>query len=246
MAAVPLRGNLIDTLDMKGGFMRKIFLFAVLILCFAVTSYAAPCYGTKMPEVKEFFIGLQAHSVLKRQLEDEWGKLRSMQYFFLISYGVYDWLSIDLKGGAGNINQRSGAGDKMDYSTYLGGGYGFRIRFYNRGKTKMVFGFQHISIHPHTVSIGALKHKAVLDDWQFSFLASRDFRKFTPYMGAKWSRLDYIHWVDRNRKAVKSDLAKSIGFIAGLDLPLNDKIWLNLEGQLFDGEAVAGSLNFKF
>ena len=112
--------------DMKGGFMRKIFLFAVLILCFAVTSYAAPCYGTKMPGLKELFIGLQAHSILKRHLEDEYGKLRSMQYFFLISYGVYDWLSVDLKGGAGNINERSEAGNKMDYSTYLGGGYGER------------------------------------------------------------------------------------------------------------------------
>jgi len=155
-------------------------------------------------------------------------------------------LSIDLKGGAGNIKQRPEAGNKMDYSTYLGGGYGFRIRFYNREKTKMVFGFQHISIHPHTISIGALKHKAVLDDWQFSFLVSRDFGKFTPYVGAKWSRLDYIHWVDRNRKAVKSDLAKSIGFVAGVDLPLSDKVWLNLEGQLFDGEAASASLNFKF
>jgi len=186
------------------------------------------------------------HSVLKRNLEDEYGRLSSAQYFFLISYGVFDWFSIDAKGGAGNIKQRSEAGNKMDYSTYLGGGYGFRIRFYNREKTKMVFGFQHISIHPHTVSIGALKHKAVLDDWQFSFLVSRDFRKFTPYMGVKWSRMDYIHWVDRNRKAVKSDLTKSIGLIAGVDLPLNDKVWLNLEGQFFDGEAVAGSLNFKF
>jgi len=227
--------------------MGKIALLVILIVCFlASTSYAAPCYGTKMPGVKEFFIGLQAHSVLKRNLEDEYGRLSSAQYFFLISYGVFDWLSIDAKGGAGNINQRSEGGNKMDYSTYLGGGYGFRIRFYNREKTKMVFGFQHISIHPHTVSIEASKHKAVLDDWQFSFLASRDFRKFTPYMGVKWSRLDYIHWVDRKRKAVKSDLAKSIGFIAGVDLPLNDKVWLNLEGQLFDGEAVAGSLNFKF
>jgi len=226
--------------------MRKVFLFVILIVCFTVTSHAAPCYGTKMPSPKEFFIGLQAHSVLKRQLEDEYGKLRSMQYFFLISYGVYDWLSIDLKGGAGNIKQRPETGEKIDYSTYLGGGYGFRIRFYNRKNSKMVFGFQHISIHPNTVLIGAAKHKAVLDDWQFSFLVSRDFRKFTPYLGAKWSRLDYIHWVDKNRKRVQSDLTKSIGFIAGVDLPLGDKVWLNFEGQLFDGEAVASSLNFKF
>jgi hypothetical protein len=228
------------------GVMCKIVLLIMLIFCFVAVSYAAPCYGTKLPQKQELFAGLQVHSILQRNLEDGYGKLRSRQYFFLLSYGIFDWLSLDLKGGAGNIKQRPDIGNEMDYATYLGGGYGFRIKFYNHEKTKMVFGFQHISIHPHTISIGASKHKAVLDDWQFSFLASCDFRKFTPYIGTKWSRLDYIHWVDRNRKRVKSDLAKSIGLIAGVDLPLNDKAWFNLEGQFLDGETIAGSLNFKF
>jgi len=43
-----------------------------------------------------------------------------------------------------------------------------------------------------------------------------------------------------------SDLTKSTGFIFGLDLPLTKKAWLNLEGQLFDSEAVAFSMNFGF
>ncbi|MFA4843121.1 MAG: hypothetical protein WC658_04735, partial [Candidatus Omnitrophota bacterium] len=31
--------------------------------------YAAPCYGTKMPEKHKAFLGLQTHSVFKRYLE---------------------------------------------------------------------------------------------------------------------------------------------------------------------------------
>jgi hypothetical protein len=43
-----------------------------------------------------------------------------------------------------------------------------------------------------------------------------------------------------------SDFTKSFGLIAGLDIPVNAKVWLNLEGQLFDSEACALSVNFNF
>jgi hypothetical protein len=43
-----------------------------------------------------------------------------------------------------------------------------------------------------------------------------------------------------------SDLTKSIGFIFGLDVPLTKKVWVNLEGQLFDSEAASCSVNYNF
>ena len=91
-----------------------------------------------------------------------------------------------------------------------------------------------------------MENKAILDDWQVSILASYSFSKFTPYLGTKWSRVDYIHWVDDERKRRMSDLTKDIGLVLGLDIPLSDKTWLNLEGQLFDGEALASSFNISF
>jgi hypothetical protein len=199
-----------------------------------------------MPEKKHFFIGLQSYSVFKRSLENDYGKISSLQNFLLLSYGVLDWLSIDLKGGSGNIKQHHQSGDELKYATYLGGGYGLRLRLYNSDKTKVIFGFQHISIHPYTVSIDSSKHKAVLDNWQFSLLASREFSKLTPYLGAVWSRMDYIYWIDTNRKLEKSDLNKSAGLIIGMDIPLSKKLWFNVEGQFFDETSVAGSLNFAF
>lgn len=226
--------------------MRKLLLSSILTLCLLSSSSAAPCYGTKLPAKKEFFIGVQTHSIFKRYQEHESGKLRSMQEFLLLSYGIYDWLSIDLKAGAGFIKQHPLGSDERDYPTYLGGGYGFRIKLYDGKNTKMVFGFQHISIHPKTISLSSVKHKAVLDDWQFSTLISYDFQKITPYLGTRWSRLDYIHWVDGDRDRVKSDLTKSIGLIFGFDLPLTKKVWLNLEGQFFDSEACAFSVNYIF
>ncbi len=226
--------------------MHRISLCLLIYFCVFTPGYAAPCYGTKMPQKQHFFGGIQTYSVLERKLEADYGKVRSLQNFVLLSYGVFDWFSIDLKGGAGNIKQRSGSGAEINYPTYLGGGYGFRIRLYNRQKTKMVFGFQHISVHPRTVSVDDSKNKAVLDDWQFSFLISREFFKITPYIGTRWSRMDKIHWIDDVRKIEKSDLDRSVGLIIGTDIPVSEKVWFNIEGQFFDATAISGSLNFAF
>ncbi len=222
-----------------------------LLICFCVcgiatSGYAAPCYGTRMPEAKHFFAGLQTYSVFKRSMDDGYGKMSSLQNFLLISYGVFDWLSIDAKGGEGNINQHPQTGADLKYPAFVGGGYGFRARLYDKDKTKVVFGFQHISIHPQTISINGSKNKAVLDNWQFSLLVSREFSHITPYLGASWSRMDNIHWVNTVRKLEQSDTGKSAGLIVGADIPLSKKTWFNLEGRFFDETSLAASINFAF
>lgn len=224
--------------------MRVILSF-ILILCFVSSVYAAPCYGTRMPEKKDFFLGFQSHTIFKRYLKDNYGKLRSMQEFMLLSYGVTDWLAIDLKGGVGNIKQHPLTSDEIDYPSYLGGGYGFRLKLYEKEKIRAVFGFQHISIHPKTISVENVKHKAVLDDWQFSLLGSYEISKFTPYIGTRWSKVDYILWRDGNRKREKSESGKSVGLILGTDVNITKNLWFNLEGSFFDSEAAAFSVNFK-
>jgi hypothetical protein len=226
--------------------MRKVFMALALVFAFQIVAYAAPCYGTNMPKKKQFFAGLQTYSIFKRILEDEAGKIRSLQNFLLISYGVTDWLSIDLKGGAGNIKQHPVGSDEIDYRSGFAGGYGFRVKAYDKENLRMVFGFQHISAHPYSSNLGSVRHKAILDDWQFSFLASRDILKVTPYLGCRWSRVDYIHTIEKERKRVMSDLTKDIGLIYGLDIPITKKTWINLEGEAFDSYALACSINYKF
>ncbi len=229
---------------LAGKFWIVILIFEFCILDF--NCYAAPCYGTKMPERGEFFGGFQTHSIFKRYLEDAYGKVRSIQNFFTLSYGVFDWFAIDLKGGAGDIKQRPPGASEIDYAYSFDGGYGLRLRLYDAHKIKAVFGFQHISVHPkHTYVLG-VKQRAVLDDWQTSALVSYDFRFIRPYLGTRWSRIDYIHWQGERRKRKMSDLGKSWGLIFGFDLPLAQKIWINLEGSFFDSDALAASVNFKF
>lgn len=226
--------------------MRKAALFFLLIFCAVTVSYAAPCYGTRMPQKNQFFAGVQIAATSKRYLEDGYGKLRSRQEFLNVSYGVLDWLSIDLKGGAGNIKQHPLGSDEVDYPSAFAGGYGFRLKLYDKEGAKMAFGFQHISVHPENIDLGVVRNKAILDDWQVSILVSRDFLKTTSYLGARWSRVDYIHRAATDRVRRMSDLTKAIGFVFGLDIPVTQKIWVNLEGQLFDSEAIAFSLNREF
>lgn len=222
-----------------------IILFSVFCILYS-NAYAAPAYGTKMPQGNKFFVGLGQYNVLKRYLEHSAGKMRSLQNFVLVSYGIFDWLSIDLKGGAGYIKQHPQNRSEIDYPTFLGGGYGLRLRLYEKENIKAVFGFQHISIHPETTVVENQKNKAVLDDWQFSALASYNLKKLTPYIGTRWSRMDYIHWIDGTRDRVKSDLTKSVGLIVGVDVPLIKNTWVNIEGNFLDSTAYAFSLNYGF
>ena len=215
-------------------------------LGWAITAAAAPAYGTRLPEKFHLVAGGQTHAVLNRGLEDAHGEMSSLQHFLLLSFGVTDWLSLDLKGGAGDIEPDPDNGNKIQYPAFVGGGYGFRVRLYNEEKIKAVFGFQHISIHPYSVFIGDTKNKAVLDDWQFSLLGSYDLKWFTPYLGAKWSRMDYIHWAEDFRKRKQSDPDKSAGLIVGMDIPFGKRTWINVEGQFLDSQAAAVSVNYQF
>jgi hypothetical protein len=227
--------------------MKKKLILGILTLCLSSTaSYAAPAYGTKMPAQGKLFGGLQNYFVDTRWMEGDNGKIRSNQEFFLLSYGLLDWLSIDLKGGAGDVRHSPSVENGVNYTAFVGGGYGFRMKIFDRDKFHSVWGFQHISIHPYSKGLEGNKHKGVTDDWQLSFLGSYDIGKWTPYAGFRWSRMDYIHWQNGERNRIKSDPDKSIGAIVGTDVNLTDRVWLNVEGDFVDAKAVACSVNYKF
>lgn len=226
---------------------KKLIVFLFIIGSIAWKGFCAPAYGTKLPDKNRFFGGAETHVIFDKELKGDFGNVRSVQHFLLLSYGLRDWLTIDLKGGAGNIKQHPAASDEIDYSSSFAGGYGLRLRLYDCDDTKVVFGFHHISVHPRITHIEGVKHQAVLDDWQVSLLASYDFEKITPYAGARWTRIDYIHWVEEDRKREMSNTSKAIGLVAGFNLPVNEQTWINIEGQFLDsGEAAALSVNFSF
>ncbi len=222
----------------------RTFILVVSLFSFPVTAVAAPAYGTRMPESRHATVGLQAYNIFYSKLEKDYGKISSLQHFGLLTLGIFDWLCLDLKGGAGHVHSRNAAAGDINYTPFLGGGYGFRVRVLEHEQTKAVIGFQHISIHPYSKVIGNGRNKAVLDDWQFSGLVSYELKALTPYIGGRWSRVDHIHWINDQRK--REQPVRTAGLITGFDIPLNAKTWLNIEGQFLDATAVAASINFSF
>jgi hypothetical protein len=226
--------------------MRRAAVFLLLVSWQVHAVLAAPCYGTDMPDKYKSIIGLQEDVMDRKPLKADYGQLDSRQHFFLWTYAFTDWFCFDGKIGMGDVKHYSPYQDNLYYKKGFSGGYGFRIKVYDEGKNRLVFGFQHISVHPFEVKIDDVRHKAILDDWQFSFLASHDFSMITPYAGIKAERADYIRWIGKAGARNRGDMDKSLSLVTGADFPINKKVSLNLEGQFFNGKSGSAAVKYKF
>ena len=201
-----------------------------------------------MPAKKEAFWGLQDYYVRRRDLANDLGSVRSVQNYLTVSYGLTDWLSLDLKASLySTFRHDPSSGDRMAYKDPVwGGGYGFRIKAYESGPLKSVVGFQHFSIHPKTVKANGEKNNGILEDWQGSALVSYDMKYFTSYIGPRYTLMDYIHNLDTSRKMIKSVEGRRLGLIAGVDIPVNDRVWVNLESDWQDGGSFTAGILCRF
>lgn len=232
--------------------MKKHVFVLLFSLFLGVTGvlpvWAASAYGTRMPKQKEVFWGLQNYYVRSRNLQHDLGTLHSHQNYLTMSYGVRDWLSLDLKWSLFSTfrhNMPDGSQTRYDRSVW-GGGYGFRIKLYENGPWKTVAGFQHFSIHPLTIRKDGYKHNGILEDWQESVLLSYQMKSVTPYAGVRHTVMDYIHTLDNERKRINSDDNRRFGLITGMDIPLSDKMWLNIEADWQDGGSTTAGVHFRF
>lgn len=228
--------------------MKKAVLTVLVVFFLAMEAHASPTYGTAMPAAKRSFWGAQYSFVDDWRLEKNAGTIRSHQGFLMWSYGIWDWLSLDLKYslyGAFRNDPPTGSAVKYDQPMW-GGGYGFRVRLYEEGRVKIVTGFQHFSIHPKTVKENGQKHNGILEDWQASAVVSYSLSRMTPYAGIRYTLLDYIHTIDNSRDRINSDDDRRAGVVAGIDIPVTKRVWLNLEGTAGSEGAVSASLLMRF
>ena len=219
----------------------------ILMMVFSNVSYAAPCYGTHMPDEKRLILGLQGDFLIDRNLKDDQGGTSGDRYFLTCTYGVFDWICFDGKIGVGDVAWHNSNPGDLNYNTGFAGGYGFRIKGYEN-KTlgiKTVAGFQHISVHPRTTSPASDKHKVIIDDWQGSVLVSKDMGNLVPYLGARYGTVDFIKWVnDHDRHRIKSE--NMFGVVIGADYTIAKDTRLNVEGMFADGEELAIGISRDF
>ncbi|MBU4311778.1 MAG: hypothetical protein KJ706_03560 [Candidatus Omnitrophica bacterium] len=226
---------------------KILILFALLVLAYRV-SYAAPGYGTHMPEKRHFTCGLEGNFLIDRDLDNDEGATNGNRYFFTLSYGIFEWLCFDGKAGVGDVHwDRTKGNDDMDYSTNFAGAYGFRIKGYENEDwgIKSVVGFQHVSVHPDAKNQAGEKHETIIDEWQGSIIVSKVIGDFVPYLGARYGTVDFIKWVnEQDRKRIQSE--NYYGVIVGMDYWLNNTTKINLETGLLDGEEFAIGISRDF
>lgn len=223
-----------------------LFVFSLQPSVFSLV-YGAPAYGTHMPEEKHYIWGVEGNFVLDRNVDNDEGGVSVNKYFLAGSYGVLPWLCLDGKIGIGNVQWDRTSGSELHYDTNFAGGYGFRIKGPEREKwgLKSVAGFQHISVHPRSKNQDDIKHQTIIDEWQGSFIISKDIGKFAPYLGVRYGTMDFIKWEnEHDRKRIQSE--KYCGGVVGLDIWLNKRLRANFEGDFIDGEEFAAGISYDF
>ena len=228
--------------------MRKaISLLLVCLLISPCLIYAAPTDGTNIPYKGKYITGYQNNIIFKHDLADSYGNIKSDQHFYTLSYGVFDWLTLDGKIGFGDVREKGGDHPKVDHHYGFAGGYGFRLRvlYDDKNKVRIVTGFQHTSTHPASRDLNGDKREAIYEDWQASLVSSKDIGRITPFAGAKLSYGDLIQKTNEIDRKVRPP-AYYAGVIIGCDIRLTKNTYIGVEGHFIDETSLSSGIYYTF
>jgi len=229
--------------------MRNITVYGLVTLLLLV-SYsldAAPTDGTNIPYKGKYITGYQNNAIFKHDLSDSYGNVRSLQNYYTLSYGVFDWLTLDGKIGFGNLREKGGAHPKVEHNYGFAGGYGFRLRVTDdaANKVRVVTGFQHTSTHPADRNLNGDKRHAIYEDWQVSLVSSKDVGIVTPFAGAKLSYGNLIQKtndIDRKNRPPKY----YAGAVVGCNVKLTKNTFMSVEGRFIDETSLSSGIYYTF
>ena len=229
--------------------MRKYIVYGVVVLFLlcSLNIHAAPTDGTNIPYKGKYITGYQNNSVFKHDLADSYGNVRSLQNYYTLSYGVFDWLTLDGKIGFGNVREKGGTLPLVEHNYGFAGGYGFRLRVMDdaANKVRVVTGFQHTSTHSANRNSSGDKRMAIYEDWQTSLVSSKDVGIVTPFAGAKVSYGNLIQKtndIDRKNRPPKY----YAGVVVGCDVKVTKNTYLSVEGHFIDETSLSAGAYYKF
>ncbi len=224
---------------------RTIVLIFVLVLL-PTLSFAIPAEGDFFPAPHKSIWGIQFNHIFSRDFNKVEGQASMTQYFIRASYGLTKKLFLDGKIGWGNVEFDRNLPSKIDFPTNFAGGYGFRYLFYEDTDSgiKSIFGFQHVSCHPHKSEIDGVKYTIIWDEWQGSWLLIKSGKKMSFYFGPQYSVVQLKYKVDGLRRRLKAE--DSWGAVLGSDYRLTKNISVNVEARFFDERALNVGVNYKF
>ena len=219
----------------------------ILFLLSSFKTYAAPTDGTNIPYKDKYITGYQNNAIFKHDLADSYGNVRSLQNYYTLSYGVYDWLTLDGKIGFGNVREKGGVHPKVVHNYGFAGGYGFRLRVMDdaANKVRVVTGFQHTSTHPANRNLNGDKRMAIYEDWQLSLVSSKDVGILTPFAGAKVSYGNLIQKtndIDRKNRPPRY----YAGAVIGCSIKLTKNTFMSVEGHFIDETSLSSGIYYIF
>ncbi|MFA5085071.1 MAG: hypothetical protein WC482_01750 [Candidatus Omnitrophota bacterium] len=225
----------------------KVYGLAAVVLFTASSLSAAPTDGTNIPYRGKYITGYQNNSIFKHDLAHSYGNVRSIQNYYTLSYGVFDWLTLDGKIGFGNVREKGGIHPKVEHNNGFAGGYGFRLRVMDDAvnRVRVVTGFQHTSTHPANRNLNGDKRMAIYEDWQFSLVSSKDIGIITPFAGVKLSYGNLIQKtndIDRKNRPPKY----YAGVVIGCDVKMTKNTYISVEGHFIDETSLSAGAYYKF
>ncbi|MFH0732951.1 MAG: hypothetical protein V2A72_08585 [Candidatus Omnitrophota bacterium] len=211
-------------------------------------TYAMPTDGPTMPEEGKFKIGVQSNMLFEKQMKRPKGEVESEQYFSLLSYAPSGWFCLDFRTGWGSIKFKPEGSDTINYNTAFAGGYGFRAKVIDGAKyiPDILWGFQHISVHPDPRKVNEVKHEICMDDWQVSVICAKKYSFFYPYAAVKYSKAVLTRITSPENERKRSGSVDRVGLAIGSDFSLGDHIVVSIEGRLFDEQALNANLSWRF
>ena len=226
--------------------LASLIVFVVVVSA-AHPACAVPTYGTEMPEKKTGEVGYQSHIIFRRDMNDSNGRIKSVQHYLDISYSPFDWLALDGKIGMGDMYRNGGNHPKVDLNYGFAGGYGFRVKVLDDAKNriKTVVAFHHISVHPPAKNIENNKYQAIIDDWEFSLVASKSIGVFTPYAGGVVGFNDLITKTNEIDRKVRPGRSCG-GVVTGCSARVTKDISVNVESHFVDETSLSAGVYCKF
>lgn len=229
---------------------KKWIALSVIVLSLVMGAdivIAAPTDGTDIPYKNKFVTGFQNNSIFRHDLASPYGKVVSYQDYYTLSYGVFDWLTLDGKVGMGNVIEQGGSFPKTEHNYGFAGGYGFRLRVLDDkpNKVRVVAGFQHTSTHPADRTLDNDKRQAIYEDWQGSLVASRDIGIVTPFAGVKFS---YGNLIQKTNDTGRKNRPPKYygGAVVGCSVKMTKNTYVSVEGHFIDETSLTSGVYYKF
>jgi len=109
------------------------------------------------------------------------------------------------------------------------------------GKRSVRF-FDNGVLIPGTAMDGACAGNATISEWHVAPFIAKDFGKFVPYIGIKYSDMK----IDMLENSDRLQATDNWGAFVGADFKFNKNFSLNLEGRFIDENAASLAANFTF